>query len=168
MGVFGDAYDAVAGAADKATLNVDESVGRQFDNTPGGGLADQAQDFAIVTDRRSQDDFVFTGLPRKVGDTLWAYDNAEGWQTDTVDSPGAALWGTDTSFVEDPAAAVSRTVGDTLTFATGNWNWDQNNNQPQGASKAGKWIWWALVAGVVLWLVRPLLELSSTAAEVAS
>lgn len=40
MGVLGNVYDTVAGAADNAVGPVDESIGRQFDDEPGGGFAD--------------------------------------------------------------------------------------------------------------------------------
>jgi hypothetical protein len=38
MGLLGGAWDAVAGVGDHATGSVDESIGRQFDDTPGGGF----------------------------------------------------------------------------------------------------------------------------------
>lgn len=40
MGVFGDAYDAVAGTADHLAGSTDEAFSRQFDSVPGGGLYD--------------------------------------------------------------------------------------------------------------------------------
>jgi hypothetical protein len=33
-------YDSIAGAADHAAGSIDESIGRQFDDTEGGGFAD--------------------------------------------------------------------------------------------------------------------------------
>lgn len=150
-------YDRLAGVGDHLAGNVDESVGRQFDEQEGGGFGDQIADFPVM--REENDDFVVTGAPKTAVDYVWAYDDTIGGQyTDSRDLPGAAVFGTEDSFASDPAAAIERTVNDTITFAMGEWDYKQEGNERQNEGR-GKWPIYLLVAGVALYLLAPVLNL---------
>ena len=152
MGLFGDAYDTVAGVADAAALNVDESIGRQFDNTPGGGFADitESGDRASVdTDGDGQADeynnrYLQGDSVRTAYDMLFSYGGTLNGEGDTADVFGPALWGDEGS------------VADTVVDVEG---------EEHGAGETKTTVlMYAVVAVVVLYLLAPLLELGAAVA----
>jgi uncharacterized protein YjbJ (UPF0337 family) len=88
--------DTITGAADNAAGSVDESIGRQFDDTPGGGLIDGYQSYAgevydPVTDgavTRQFDDTpgggLVDGAQQTAGDAADAAADAAGDATDLL------------------------------------------------------------------------------------
>jgi hypothetical protein len=95
MGVLGDTYDTIAGAADHAAGSTDEAFARQFDDDEGGGYSD-----FFTGDDRS--DFVLQPgtVERSVYDTLFDYSGEWGGEGDTGDLPGPSIdFDQDTPFV---------------------------------------------------------------------
>jgi hypothetical protein len=72
MGILGDAYDTVAGAADHAAGSVDEAVGRTFDSKPGGGVVDGAVETgeAVYSATAGAADFAAGSTDEAVGRTF--------------------------------------------------------------------------------------------------
>lgn len=62
---------------------IGKSVSRQFDDTPGGGFADQIADAPGLQDNLNdgQDDFKLTGAPKEVMDTMFDYERIQNPET---------------------------------------------------------------------------------------
>lgn len=151
MGIFGDAYDAVAGVADHAAGSTDEAVGRQFDDEQGGGFADadtytdDEQLQARWSDLQDQAHEPWTLLP---GASLINPDNRIGY----VD-------GENVGGMTDADALAADAVGldDELQTAR-----DVNAlNDPQRR----KWLLYAVISAAALYLLRPLLEIGANVSE---
>lgn len=148
---------------------LEKSFNRQFDNVEGGGFGDQAQDFFIQTERRADDDFIVTGTPKKIHDTFIDYDsnpNYADWQKDTVDLPGPSAWGEPNSVANNPSKAVKKTLDDGYVWAKGDWQFTNDGDEPvNDPQQGGQWLAYALVAGVVLFLLAPLLNAFTAVTE---
>ncbi|QCC47442.1 hypothetical protein [Halobellus limi] len=133
MGVLGDAYDTVAGAADHAAGSVDESIGRQFDDETGGGFFDVAPEgsggAAVDTDGDGEpEEFnnrFLRGPVRTVYDATFDYEGTLNGEEDTVD-------------------LIGPTTGDVATGETG-WQF--------------KAVVVLVAVGAFLYLARPLLTI---------
>ncbi|AUV82064.1 hypothetical protein C2R22_10730 [Salinigranum rubrum] len=102
MGIFGDAYGAVAGVADHATGSVDESIGRQFDDTPGGGFFEAGPNTDDETESVAGFDpwgdsqsnpLLEVGPARTAYDVVFSYDETLNGQEDTADVLGPTVGG---------------------------------------------------------------------------
>ncbi|RDZ65879.1 hypothetical protein C5B90_05885 [Haloferax sp. Atlit-12N] len=132
---------SVAGGLDHLAGSVDESIGRQFDDEPGGGFADvgrtgETNDSETDTynNRYLRGDFA-----RSLYDTVTDYDGTLNGQEDTVDLLGPGLWGSEGSAVD---VVVER-----------------DGEEHGTAEMKTKLLLAFLAALVVLYLVAPLLEL---------
>lgn len=151
MGIFGDAYDAVAGTADHLAGSTDEAVGRQFDDTEGGGFADadtytdDPEFQARWSDMQDQYHEPWTLLP---GATLIDPDNRIGY----VD-------GENVGGMTDADAVIADRLGlgGELEAARA----ANAFNDPQKR----KWLIYAAVSVAALWLLRPLLEIAANLSE---
>ena len=143
---------------------IESSITGQLDTEEGGGFADQAQDFFISTGDPETDDFIVSGPLLDAHDyfvegSVWGQRPDE-YPDDTKDLPGAGLY----DFGRDPSAATAETLGDTYTFLKGDWDFQDSRNNPDTQDE-GRWILYALIGGVALFLLAPLLNFGSSVLE---
>lgn len=152
MGLLGDVYDGVAGVADHAAGSVDESIGRQFDDSPGGGFADITESGDRASVDSDGDGFVDTynnrylqgDGARLLYDTLFEYDGTLNGESDSADVFGPGLWGSEGS------------IGDVAV--------DVDGEEHSPAETKTTWMLYAVVAAVFLYLLAPLLEVGAAVA----
>lgn len=153
MGILGDVYDGVAGVADHAAGSVDESIGRQFDDQPGGGFADVTNSgdrAAVDTDGDGTADeyhnrYLQGDLARSAYDTIMQYDGTLNGSSDSNDVIGPGLWGS-----EGSAADVAV---------------DTEGEEHGAAETKTTLLLYGVIAAVFLYLLAPLLEIGAAVAE---
>ena len=143
MGLLGGAWDAVAGVGDHAAGSVDESIGRQFDSRPGGGLVDLAPDgerAVADTDGDGSPDefnnrFLQGSAVRTAYDVVFSYDGTLNGREDTADVFGPTVGG----------------VADAVVDVEGETHGSEETK--------ARWLIYAAVAAVALYLLAPVLDL---------
>lgn len=131
--------------------------------------ADYAGDVVFVREDESTDRWdgeEFLTEESETFDYFWDHGDETG--EDQKDVPGAALWGTDDSFAEDPTAATDKTLNDAFDFATGNF--DTNTPDGSGDGSSGRDLPWKYIAAgfvlvVLLIALRPYVSLAAAGAE---
>lgn len=95
-------WNTVAGVYDHSWGSIDESVGRQFDDQPGGGFADVTEtgetndpETDTYNNRYLQGETV-----REVYDTVFEYDGTLNGTPDSTDVMGPGLWGSEGSVAD--------------------------------------------------------------------
>lgn len=113
-GLLGGTYDVVAGVGDYAAGSLDESIGRQFDDEPGGGFGDYAVGGTADAVFEDPDEGMAFWFPGYAGESD---DDTAG---DSID-----LWGP--TFSEGANAAggyVAETASNASKAVTPDWmNW---------------------------------------------
>lgn len=129
-------YDRVAGVADNAAGSIDESIGRQFDDTEGGGLIDGFQSF------------------NRAGTSQSTRDLAEATKGDVGPNNQFDNTAIDNQFDDTPGGGVADTATDTVLNIGPDWL--------DEAATIGVVV---LIVGVLLYLARPLLEIGAATVE---
>lgn len=138
-------------------MGVLETIGNQFDSEPGGGFIESGPledsgnpvetsyrastgvfDWGTAVVSGDREDFVLTGGARDLYDVAFEYRGSWGGQEDSVDLFGPALFGTEGSVVDVLVDREGETTG--------------------SAETKTKLLLFGVVALVVLYLVRPILE----------
>ncbi|MWG34154.1 hypothetical protein [Halomarina oriensis] len=140
-------YDLVAGTGDHLAGDVDESIGRQFDDRPGGGFADLAPEGHDPEADGAGNRFLF-GPTRDVYDTIVDYDGRLNGSEDSADVLGPSIDEATDPFIYQPGEDVGALEGTLRSLF---------------ASPGRILVLVVIVGG--LWLVRPLLELASEVSD---
>lgn len=118
MGVLEGAYQTVAGVGDFAAGSTDEALGRQFDDTRGGGLA-----AGFGEELGSSRDSFLTGIGQAVG----VVPRGTAQERQTAPGPGIS----------------------------------DGSGPEWGSGMNAKLIAGGIAAVVILWLIRPLLQIGA-------
>lgn len=144
-------WDTVAGAGDWAAGGVDEAVGRQFDDEPGGGIVDA-------------DTWVDNPMPGPIGDAarsvtrpvVGAVTNSEDATEQALDDgivglDNSQVTGALPKFLAEPVETVTGGASDAVENATG------------ASESTVQLAVYAVIAAAALYLLRPLLTLAANA-----
>jgi len=142
-------YDTVAGVADYAAGSVDESIGRQFDDQPGGGFADLTE-----TGETNEDGLAGGGEDAEYHNR---YLQGEGVRTayDTIFDYEGTL-----NDEDDTADVFGPTVGGTADAVV-----DVEGEETSGEERKAKLWLYGLAVLIILYLSQPLLEIIAGVTE---
>ena len=146
------------GADSDGAVENSDSV-REARNRVVGGAAnyayasvlDTAKNLGVggVTEEDVREQWVATGGARDVIDTAVEYEGDWGSSGDSVDLAGPAAWGTDSS--------VASVASDLLVTRNDNTDSDGGGSDPD--TRSTRWLIYAGLAAVALFLLRPVFEI---------
>lgn len=151
----------------------EEELENDYVSPSDEGTLDYIGDVVYIREEESMDRWDGEDWLTSQGWFDLAYDHGDETGEDERDLPGAAVWGTEDSFAEDPVAATEKTVDDAWDVATGNFD----TETPDGSGDGGgdgvpdDIPWKLLLVGggvlAVLFVLAPYAELASKGVEAA-